>query len=228
MLWLYVTILTASYSTNLTAFLIVSRPPASIETVEELRKAGLEVAGLGDFYRRALASAGEANLQALTKTYKGHSSVETILPRVLDGSGVFLQNSAYIEYVTASRFTRKGVAATRMMKVLLPAECFAPYSIALAVQRHSPLKEQLDKVLGRLRDSGLIRQSFLRSLRRAAAAQDTRGADAEAEDNGVIPLTLDHLQGIFLVACLGWGASLAAFLAELLMGRRKRKREESS
>lgn len=59
--------------------------------------------------------------QALTKTYKGHSSVETILPRVLDGSGVFLQNSAYIEYVTASRFTRKGVAATRMMKVLLPA-----------------------------------------------------------------------------------------------------------
>ncbi|XP_063613828.1 ionotropic receptor 21a-like [Penaeus indicus] len=164
MLWLYVTILTASYSTNLTAFIIVSRPPGSIETVEELRRAGLEVAGLGDFYRVALASAGEANLQALTRTYKGHKSVETILPKVLDGSGVFLQNSAYIEFVTASRFTRKGVAATRMMK-----ECFAPYSIALAVQKHSPLKEEVDKVLGRLRDSGLIRQYFLQSLRRAAA-----------------------------------------------------------
>ncbi|XP_042873336.1 ionotropic receptor 21a-like [Penaeus japonicus] len=213
MLWLYVTILTASYSTNLTAFIIVSRPPSSIETVEELRKSGLEVAGLGEFYRMALASAGDANLQGLTETYKGHRSVETILPKVLDGTSVFLQNSAYIEYVTASRFTQKGVAATRMMK-----ECFAPYSIALAVQKHSPLKEDLDLVLGRLRDSGLIRQYFLQSLRSAAAAQDLGGSEKESEENGVIPLTLDHLQGIFLVACLGWGASATAFLGELLLG----------
>lgn len=31
--------------------------------MEELRKSGLEVAGLGEFYRMALASAGDANLQ---------------------------------------------------------------------------------------------------------------------------------------------------------------------
>ncbi|XP_037804101.1 uncharacterized protein LOC119598544 [Penaeus monodon] len=58
--------------------------------------------------------------------------------------------------------------------------------------------------------------------------QDTRGGADEAVDSGVIPLTLDHLQGIFLVACLGWGASVAAFLGEILTGtRRKGKGEEA-
>lgn len=45
-------------------------------------------------------------------------------------------------------------------------ECFAPYSVAVALQLHSPLKGQLNLVLSRLVESGLVRQWFLETLRR--------------------------------------------------------------
>lgn len=40
-------ILTIAYSTNLTAFLLVQKPPPSIQTIEEIYQTGLEVAGIG-------------------------------------------------------------------------------------------------------------------------------------------------------------------------------------
>lgn len=46
-LWLYTMILTIAYSTNLTAFLLVQKPPASIQTIAEIFDSGLEVAGIG-------------------------------------------------------------------------------------------------------------------------------------------------------------------------------------
>ncbi|KAG7161975.1 Glutamate receptor ionotropic, kainate 2-like 17, partial [Homarus americanus] len=165
-LWIYTIILTLGYSTNLTAYLIVAKAPTSINTISELRQSGVEVAGLGEFYKYALASAIDQDLQSLTKTYRAHQSVETIFPRVLEGRSVFLQNRAFIEFVRLSRFTRRGESTIRIMK-----ECFAPYSIAMAVQRHSPFKRKFDKVIGWLQQAGLMRQLFLNSLRLAASTE---------------------------------------------------------
>lgn len=45
-------------------------------------------------------------------------------------------------------------------------ECFTPYSVAVALQLHSPLKDRLNLVLSQLVESGLVRQWFLETLRR--------------------------------------------------------------
>lgn len=49
-LWLYTMILTIAYSTNLTAFLLVQKPAASMETLKELSESGVEVAALEEGY----------------------------------------------------------------------------------------------------------------------------------------------------------------------------------
>lgn len=56
-LWLYTMVLTISYSTNLTAFLLVSKSPHTIDTIRELHDSGLRVAGMGQFYKKELAMA---------------------------------------------------------------------------------------------------------------------------------------------------------------------------
>ena len=56
-------ILTIVYSGNLTAFLLVRRPPTSIETIEDLYRSGLEVAALGDIYLGGIKSASDPNLR---------------------------------------------------------------------------------------------------------------------------------------------------------------------
>ncbi|XP_045595258.2 glutamate receptor ionotropic, delta-2-like [Procambarus clarkii] len=217
-LGLYALILDLAYSTSLTAYLVASKPPASMDLIKELKESGVEIAGLGYFYKNALAAAIDPDLQSLTKTYHAHQTVETIFPRVLQGRSVFLQNQASIEFITLTRFTRRGISSMRIMK-----ECFAPYGIALAVQRHSPLRWRFDRVIGWLQQSGLIRHFFLTSLRLAASTVEysktvedgPAGEELHGEaEGGVLPLTTEHLQGIFFIIVLGWLLSLFVFFVE--------------
>ncbi|XP_068204612.1 ionotropic receptor 21a-like [Palaemon carinicauda] len=222
--WIYTMVLTIFYSTSLMAYMIVNIPPPSIETIEGLYKSGLEVAGLGFFYKNALASASDPHLQSLVKTYKGHSVVDTIFQEVHRGKSVFLQNREYIEFIAASKFTTKGVTSVRIMK-----ECFAPFSIAMAVQKHSPLKTKFDKVIGWLQQSGLIRQFFLRSLMMTWSSKEYSGQGqleqgqesgyTESEMDKNTALSLNHLQGLFFIEAFGLLLSIIVFLFELKLGR---------
>ncbi|XP_063855229.1 glutamate receptor-like [Scylla paramamosain] len=137
-LWIYTIILTIVYSTNLTAFLLVAKPPATIETIKDLHASGLEVSGVGKFYGDALGSASDPYLKSLQQKFRAYVEAAEIFPRVLRGSAVMIQNSPFLEFVAATRFATRGQSRMRLMK-----ECFAPFSIALAVQRHSPLKQKI-------------------------------------------------------------------------------------
>ena len=44
-------------------------------------------------------------------------------------------------------------------------QCFSPYSIAVGLPRHSPIKDDVDIVIGRLLQAGLVRHWFLQSLK---------------------------------------------------------------
>ncbi|ROT70514.1 Variant Ionotropic Glutamate Receptor [Penaeus vannamei] len=229
-LWLYAVILTLAYSTNLTAFLIVTTSPAGVETIRELYESGKEVAGTGYFYRDELASSGDPFLQGLTDRYLSSTTVDEILKKVVSGGTVYLQNRGSLEYVRATKFSSRTLQGVRIMKAVprlppSPPGVLRPYSIALAVQRHSPLKEKISRAVGHLQSGGLARQYFLQSLRRAAASEGREGSEltlgdaAEGDESSedVIPLTLDHLQGVFMLALLGWGLSCFVLLAECVL-----------
>lgn len=62
-LWVYGMILNIVYSGNLTAFLLVRRPPASIETIQDLYRSGIEVAALGYLYLEGITSATDPYLK---------------------------------------------------------------------------------------------------------------------------------------------------------------------
>ena len=62
-LWIYVIIVTTAYSSNLTAFLTVTHRPQGINTIKSLHATHMEVSGLGNFFKGALASAVDPYLQ---------------------------------------------------------------------------------------------------------------------------------------------------------------------
>ncbi|XP_069985349.1 glutamate receptor ionotropic, delta-2-like [Penaeus vannamei] len=229
-LWLYCMIITIAYSTNLTAFLLVTKQPQSMETIRDLHASGIEVSGVGKFYGDALASASDPYLQSLTHRFQDYSLAEPIFRKVLTGDSVMLQNRPYLEFVAATKFTNRGVSRMRLMK-----ECFAPFNIAMAVQRNSPLKRKFDQVIGWMVSAGLIRHFFLDSLR-LASSKVKPGAEGTNEDDplyevtgglattatGVIPLSLDHVQGIFFILFFGWLLSMLVFFTEVFVGERSK------
>lgn len=62
-LWAYCMTLTIVYSGNLTAFLLVRKPAASIETIEDLYRSGLQVAALGRLFLDGIMHATDPNLR---------------------------------------------------------------------------------------------------------------------------------------------------------------------
>ncbi|XP_045598944.2 probable glutamate receptor [Procambarus clarkii] len=214
-LWLYGMILTIVYSTNLTAYLLVSRKPFTIDTFKDLQASGLRVFGLGDLFQYELAAASDPYLKELSKTYESHSAPEQIFPKVLGGEGVLLENHGFLEFSATTRFATRGASRVRILK-----NCFAPYNIAMGLQAHSPLKPKLDVVIGWVQQAGLVRRFFLDSMRLAAASKKYReveGGPPGRDEGAVTPITLDHLQGAFLVALAGHVLSTVVFIVEKLL-----------
>lgn len=62
-LWLYTMILTIAYCTNLTAFLLVNKLPASIQTLEELAESNFDVLGVGIIFSKLLSESSDPNVK---------------------------------------------------------------------------------------------------------------------------------------------------------------------
>ncbi|KAK4308273.1 hypothetical protein Pmani_020026 [Petrolisthes manimaculis] len=211
-LWFYTMILTIAYSTNLTAFLLVQKPPHSIQTIEEIHQSDLEVAGLG-----AMLKDGNINLANL---YKSYETKEEAFTGVMEGKAVFWINGGFLRFHIVTHFTVRGVARARIMR-----ECFMPYNIGMGLQRHSPLKRKFDEVIGWIQQSGILKQAVTQALRLAATTKEYGGGSGGdgggetvqevTEEGAVVALNVDHMQGVFMIAALGWFIAVVLFLLEI-------------
>ncbi|XP_045615376.1 glutamate receptor ionotropic, delta-2 isoform X1 [Procambarus clarkii] len=223
-LGLYAIIITTAYSSNLTAFLTVTRSPQSMDTIKELCDSDMEISGLGGFFKGALASAVDPYLQRLGDRFVGYQELEVVWPKVRKGRAAYLHNRQFLEFVITTHFSSQGVTSMRIMK-----ECFAPYSIAMALQHHSPLKTNFDRVIRWMIESGLVRRWFLQSLRFSRKAREKTShteadsskrsgsldEESQSSNNGIIqPLGIKHIQGLFFLLIIGYLCSLLAFLLE--------------
>ncbi|XP_042859792.1 uncharacterized protein LOC122245837 [Penaeus japonicus] len=104
----------------------------------------------------------------------------------------------------------------------------------MALQRHSPLKRKFDRAIRWMLESGLIRRWFLESLRLSRKANeqknDSLDTSSSEEDpspsSGVIPLSIDHMQGAFLVFVFGNVFAVLVFLLENCCRRRAKDNED--
>ncbi|XP_071518325.1 ionotropic receptor 21a-like [Panulirus ornatus] len=216
-LWLYTLTLTSVYSANLKSFLLVEKQPAMMETYKDIYDSGLHVVGLSPVFKDGLALSSDPYLQALAKTSKFYPTEDSVLPPLLQGKAVYLVNRVNADYLLQNKFTTRGVSRVRIMK-----GNFQTYHVALGLQRHSPLKRKLDQVMSWIQESGLVRKFFLNALQMAASLGDDSGEDDieasgqmdEAAVDGVIPLSINHMQGLFLITGFGWLCSILTFILE--------------
>ncbi|XP_066985542.1 probable glutamate receptor [Macrobrachium rosenbergii] len=215
-LGVYALILTTAYCSNLTAFLTIARPPRSIETIKQLHASGQEVLGMGYFFRTSLSSSGNVDIKSLAERYHALSDFDEALSLLKGGRGVFLESRKYLEYLISTKFTVHGVPQMRIMK-----ECYAPYSIAIATQKHFPMKKSFDRAIGWISESGLVRRWFLDvlSLNKQVAAgakeTETTAENGDLDAKGVIPLGIDHMQGLFYILLLSLTLSTLVFAVEI-------------
>ncbi|XP_064098737.1 ionotropic receptor 93a-like [Macrobrachium nipponense] len=215
-LGIYAMILTTAYCSNLTAFLTIARPPRSIETIKQLHGSGQEILGMGYFFRTSLSSSGNVYIKNLAERYHALSDFDEALSLLKGGRGVFLESRKYLEYLISTKFTVHGVPQMRIMK-----ECYAPYSIAIATQKHFPMKKSFDRAIGWISESGLVRRWFLDVLSltiqvdAGAKEMETAAENGDLNAKGVIPLGIDHMQGLFYILIFSLTLSTLVFAVEI-------------
>ncbi|XP_071514380.1 ionotropic receptor 21a-like [Panulirus ornatus] len=223
-LWLYTLVLTTSYSASLKSFLIMKKKPYMIQTIKELYESGLEVGGTTDLYKNELSVSANPYLKGLAGAFRYHDVLENIYIPMLQGTGVYLGNGISMDYLM-KRFSRRGVSYLRVMK-----EYYRWYSVALGLQRHSPLKRKFDQVISWIREADLYKKFTLESLLLHASLQKAGGSgddsvtaqedeaalsgEDETEADRVVPLSLENMQGIFLITLFGWICGSLSFILE--------------
>ncbi|XP_071514367.1 ionotropic receptor 21a-like [Panulirus ornatus] len=213
-LWLYTMIMTISYTASLKSFLIRKKQPYMIQTIKELYESGLEVGSPTELYKYELSVSSNPYLQGLAKVYRYHSVIENIYARVLQGKGVHFGNTISMEYIV-NRYSTRGVSLFRVMK-----EPYRSYNVGVGLQRHSPLKKKFDVIIGWIQQSGLYAKFTYESLKLHDSLQEDDGGGVdnmrseELGEDSVVALTLDNMQGLFLITIFGWFFAALFFVLE--------------
>ncbi|XP_047481505.1 uncharacterized protein LOC125033955 [Penaeus chinensis] len=201
-----------AYSSHLTAFLTIRTRPDVLKTFKELYEANIDVSSIGEFFNISMAATGNYHLQSLTKRYFISKNVDEALVQVKLGRTAMIAGRKSLEYLISTQFSSSGEPTMRVMK-----ECFAPYSVGVTLQRHTPLKRNINLALERMVESGLVTRWFSEALsrHRRSTEVDTDQTDAD-ERNHVTPLNIHHMQGVFLILIFGYVASTVVFVIEVL------------
>ncbi|XP_063874182.1 ionotropic receptor 21a-like [Scylla paramamosain] len=222
-LWVYVIIVTEAYSANLTAFLTVERVPEGINTLKELYQSSFTVYAQGPFFGNNLAAAKNEHARGLSDRFIPLPDLESILEHVVSGEGVYIASINNLIYTISLHTTPQGSPTLRVIK-----ECFQPFNMAMGLQSHSPLKRNLDQAVRMIVEAGLVHHwldetLLLAKQDRQKAAEWSASTSTEGSANTTdrkieqsVPLSLEHLQGVFIVLVIGCSVSLFVFFVEVV------------
>ncbi|XP_068250105.1 probable glutamate receptor [Palaemon carinicauda] len=215
-LLIYSLILSIGYRSNLTSFLTIARTPKKIETFKDLYDSGFSIKGFQWFYN-AFNHSGNFYLRKLLERYEIRDTFEEIVQDIMSGRSTTINSKALLEMTSTLMRTKKGKPLVRFLK-----ECLSTYTVGIGFQLHSPLKPKFDRAIAMLVESGIVRKWSLQASEIYRELVEKEGGvtyykdDWYASTDGVIPLGLSHMQGIFAVFSLGYILSTIAFAVEVL------------
>ncbi|XP_066961608.1 ionotropic receptor 21a-like [Macrobrachium rosenbergii] len=198
---------------NLIAFLTVPSQTSRIATLEELANSKIKIHMLdyGNFVPGFLWSSKEPVLSKLGEKLSLLPDYDKIIAAFDEGAGV-LEASAYSQFLFITRQRIKTSYAVE--------EKLFPNFVAWAFQKGSPYKLVFDRYLERMTHSGLV-EYWHRSVvdKFQHSTGQLTGSEFSGEMTSLRPLTLENLQGAFIVMGLGTVLAILVLLIEVITNR---------
>ncbi|XP_071080483.1 glutamate receptor 1-like [Haliotis cracherodii] len=142
-------------------------------------------------------------------------------------SGIFLNNRTShmirVKEGTHAHITYRAIAAKYMaedcrLALIGDPITWAEERISFGILKGSTLKPDLDKVMYKLKESGLLEEWW-----KQWNARDTASSSCEDDSSSVRTITLREVGGGFLVVCGGLGLSSLVLIVEICRQRLQRK-----
>lgn len=224
--WLFVILLSAFYTANLTAFLTLSKFTLDIENPIDLYKKNYRwVATEGGAVQNTIKSPEEDLYYLSRMVSNGRARFRTIkfnedfLPSVTGGAVLVkeqdaIDNLMYNDYL---RKTKEGVAETERCTYVVAPNAFMKKRRAFAYPRNSTLKILFDTVLSHLIQSGIVK--FLERM--DLPSTKICPLDLQSKDR---QLRNSDLMMTYLIMVTGLAAAISIFIGEITYKRYLKKK----
>nr|XP_026491365.1 glutamate receptor ionotropic, delta-2 [Vanessa tameamea] len=219
--WLFVILLSAFYTANLTAFLTLSKFTLDIENPEDLYKKNYRwVAGEGGavfntirnpeeslYYLNRMLVNGRAQFRAVDRN-------EDFLPMVTGGAVLVKEQTAVdnLMYDDYLKKTREGVVESDRCTYVIAPHAFMKRQRAFAYPQNSTLRILFDSVLSNLIQSGIV--TFLQH--QDLPSTKICPLDLQSKDR---QLRNSDLLMTYLIMVAGLAAAIAVFIGEIFFKR---------
>lgn len=213
--WLFVIVMVFLYLFNLTFFVTTNKRLVYVKDAEDLLSQTDVDFGTIDhgstyhfFWNSPVPEYQRVHQRMITTTPSVYvQNITEAIQRVRDNNGhyAFIGEAGEIQFL----------ASKKPCDLLVTGGFISRTSYALAVQKGSPLREQLSHAIETLRDTGVLedleKDWWDRKL------QDERCANLTVwEKQGIFSFTIVDLQGIYYLLLLGVGCALLVFLVEFI------------
>ncbi|ROT78613.1 Variant Ionotropic Glutamate Receptor [Penaeus vannamei] len=244
-LWLLTTLILATvYRANLKAMLILPKLTLPFDSLESLVDTDIAVlAGTGSLFKEAMENSPEGHpFRRLKKNMimdkKQRTNITAAMPRFVKGEVATVVPRTVANFLMHSFFLQTYILfimITPLMHLPLPTpprrlpseqegrcvmyaipDITSSFPMSFIFAKGSPLKEQIDPVIRRLRQSGIIGYLYQRQLMNASECS----GPVELLSRGELrPLALGDFYGVFMLYAGGIALATLAFGLECLLGR---------
>ena len=106
-------------------------------------------------------------------------------------------------------------------------DCTSPYRVSFSLQKDSIFTKIFDRVIERIKESGLIQKWTNEELYRARlhSSQQNRATSSGGGDRNVFKITVGHIQGPLMAYFALILISVGIFLAEVALNMAKRSKK---
>lgn len=213
--WLFVIVMVFLYLFNLTFFVTTNKRLVYVKDAEDLLSQTDVDFGTIDhgstyhfFWNSPVPEYQRVHQRMITTTPNVYvQNITEAIQRVRDNNGryAFIGEAGEIQFL----------ASKKPCDLLVTGGFISRTSYALAVQKDSPLREQLSHAIETMRDTGVLedleKDWWDRKL------QDERCANLTVwEKQGIFSFTIVDLQGIYYLLLLGVGCALLVFVIEFI------------
>lgn len=206
------TIIPTGYRSGLISYMTFPFTPAPINTIDQLVRSPLKKIIFGDLIKDILNKSTSQQQKQLAQQLTVNRNLTYMFSLLSTNLWAVDSSQDNLRYIAATQFPTTSSGP----QVHLMDECLIPMMAAFGLQKISPIKSYLDRQIQHLVEAGLV------DYHRSKFAKKPDKWNPKASD-GLVPFSLNSLQGAFYLFGFGIAISTICFVTEIVFSSSQRR-----
>lgn len=203
--WVYCILIVVTYRASLTAILANPAPRVTIDTLEELATSPIACGVWDEQNKEFFAKASDEISQEINEKITIINHVDDVVSRMSHGKFAYYENTHILREI---RFKHDQIESNRGKSLHIMSKCAINMPISIGLEKNSPLKPRLDRLLRQIIESGLVGKWLLDSVAPFESSVEEPPQEALMD--------LKKLYGVIVALAIGFTLAILAFVGELL------------